>query len=56
MSLKVREPECKEKQSQSNEKKNDLDMGLSKSDPGELSVLCFSCKLLVQSLKYNFHK
>lgn len=55
MSLKVREPECKEKQSQSN-KKNDLDMGLNQSDPGELSVLCFSCKLLVQSLKYNFHK
>lgn len=39
MSLKAHKPDLKEKQSQSNKKKNDLDMGLHKFDPGELSVL-----------------
>lgn len=39
MSLKAHEPDLKEKWSQSNEKKNDLDMGLHESYPGELSVL-----------------
>lgn len=39
MSLKAHEPDLKEKRCQNNEKKNDLDMGLHKSDPGEVLVL-----------------
>lgn len=44
---KRRKGEGKERRRQRKRERNNLDMGLRQSDPGEVAVLCFSCKSLV---------